>query len=100
MILDLSAWSQLGDFGDWVRAFPGRRLVIDHHVSQDDLGAIYLKDTTAEATGTLIARAVDALGLAFTARDVDGLAHGDRDGYRLVPSPETPGPTHSGPRPA
>jgi len=24
VILDLSAWSQLGDMGDWVRAFPGK----------------------------------------------------------------------------
>ena len=29
-------------------------MVIDHHVSQDDLGAIFLKDTSAEATGTLV----------------------------------------------
>ena len=35
-------------------SFPGPRVVIDHHVSQDDLGAIFLKDTTAEATGTLV----------------------------------------------
>lgn len=37
VILDLSAWSQLGDMADYVRSFPGPRLVIDHHVSQDDL---------------------------------------------------------------
>ncbi len=57
MILDLSSWCQLGDMAGFVREFPGDRLVIDHHVSQDDLGAVVLKDTTAEATGTLVLRA-------------------------------------------
>jgi len=73
VILDLSAWSQLGEMAGWVREFPGRRLVVDHHVSQDDLGAIYLKDTSAEATGTLVARAVHALGGAFTPEMSTGL---------------------------
>jgi len=66
VVLDLSAWSQLGDMADWVRNFKGRRVVIDHHVSQDDLGATFFKDTTAEATGTLLVRAIKALGGTFS----------------------------------
>lgn len=73
VVLDLSAWSQLGDMADWVREFAGHRVVIDHHVSQDDLGATFLKDTTAEATGTLVAQAVRALGGVFTAEVSTGL---------------------------
>ena len=73
VILDLSSWGQLGEMADWVRAFPGRRLVIDHHVSQDDLGATYLKDTKAEATGSLVAQAVKALGCEFTPEVATGL---------------------------
>jgi len=73
VILDLSAWSQLGDMADWVRAFPGERVVVDHHVSQDDLGATFLKDTKAEATGTLVVRAVRALGGTFTPEVATGL---------------------------
>jgi len=73
VILDLSAWSQLGDMADWVRGFPGRRVVIDHHVSQDDLGAMFLKDTSAEATGTLVVRAIRSLGGAFTPEVSTGL---------------------------
>ncbi len=73
IILDLSAWSQLGDVADLVRSFDGPRLVIDHHVSQDDLGAAYLKDTRAEATGTLVAQAVHALGGSFTPEMATGL---------------------------
>ena len=74
VILDLSAWNQLGDMAEFIRGFPGPRVVIDHHVSQDDLGAIFLKDTTAEATGTLvIVRAVKALGGTFTREVATGL---------------------------
>ncbi len=73
VILDLSAWSQLGDMGGWVKEFRGKRLVIDHHVSQDDLGATFLKDTSAEATGSLVVRAIQALSGEFTPEVSTGL---------------------------
>lgn len=73
VILDLSAWNQLGDMAGFIRDFPGPRVVIDHHVSQDDLGAIFLKDTTAEATGTLVLQAVRALGATLTPEVSTGL---------------------------
>src|SRR3954470_23617584 len=73
VILDLSAWSQLGDMAGWVRGFAGPRVVIDHHVSQDDLGATFLKDTSAEATGSLVVRAIRALGGTFTREVATGL---------------------------
>jgi len=73
LILDLSAWSQLGDMAEYVRSFPGPRVVIDHHVSQDDLGALFIKDTAAEATGILVMSAVAALGAALTREVATGL---------------------------
>ncbi len=73
VILDLSAWSQLGDMAGYIGEFAGPRVVIDHHVSQDDLGATFLKDTAAEATGTLIVRAIRALGGKFTPEVATGL---------------------------
>ena len=73
VILDLSAWAQLGEMADWVRAFPGHKVVIDHHVSQDDLGATFLKDTSAEATGTLVTRAAHALNIPITPEMATGL---------------------------
>src|SRR3954463_9274680 len=66
VILDLSSWGQLGEMAGVVREFAGPRVVIDHHVSQDDLGATFLKDTTAEATGTLVVRAIRAVGGRIT----------------------------------
>jgi phosphoesterase RecJ-like protein len=73
VILDLSAWNQLGDMADFVRGFSGPRVVIDHHVSEDDLGGIFLKDTSAEATGMLVMSAVTALGGSLTREVATGL---------------------------
>ena len=64
VILDLSSWSQLGEMAAFVRGFPGHKLIIDHHVSEDDLGAEVIKDTEAEATGTLVLRGFEALDQA------------------------------------
>ncbi len=73
VILDLSAWNQLGEMEAFVRDFRGPRLVVDHHVSQDDMGAVFLKDTSAEATGTLVLQAVRALGATLTTEVATGL---------------------------
>jgi phosphoesterase RecJ-like protein len=45
-----------------MRSFKGSRLVIDHHVTQDDLAATSLIDTSAEATGRLVHEAIVSLG--------------------------------------
>ncbi|MCG8449388.1 MAG: bifunctional oligoribonuclease/PAP phosphatase NrnA [Pirellulales bacterium] len=66
IVLDTSAWMQLGPMADVVRRFAGRRIVIDHHVSQDDLGAEVFKEETAEATGRLILELGEALGVKIT----------------------------------
>ncbi len=73
IILDLSAWNQLGDMADFIRRFPGPRAVIDHHVSQDDLGAMFFKDSAAEATGILVMQAIRALGATLTPEVAEGL---------------------------
>ncbi len=66
MILDTSAWAQLGPMADVVRASQATKLVLDHHVSQDDLGAEPFKDVTAEATGRLVFDAARELGVSLT----------------------------------
>ncbi|MEC8338660.1 MAG: DHH family phosphoesterase [Planctomycetota bacterium] len=67
MVLDTSAWAQLGPMGDVLRADRKIKMVLDHHVSEDDLGAAYFKNTTAEATGRLVAEAASELGVPLTA---------------------------------
>jgi phosphoesterase RecJ-like protein len=66
IVLDTSAWQQLGPMADVVRASQARKLVIDHHLSEDDLGAEPFKNTSAEATGRLVVEAADALGVTIT----------------------------------
>jgi phosphoesterase RecJ-like protein len=66
VVVDTSAWGQLGPMGDVIRRSAARKVVIDHHVSQDDMGAVTFKDSTAEATGRLVLEAIDALGVAVT----------------------------------
>jgi len=66
IILDTGTWNQLGNFGPFLRTLPAAKLVIDHHQTQDDLGAIRLVDATAEATGRLVAEAIGALGVPLS----------------------------------
>ena len=66
MVLDTSAWAQLGPMGDFIRSFPGKKIVLDHHVSADDLSAEEFKEVTAEATGRLVVEAAESLGVQLT----------------------------------
>ncbi len=66
IVVDTSAWSQLGDMAEVVRTFPGVRAVVDHHVSGDDMEAAVFKDSTAEATGRLILELAEFLGVKVT----------------------------------
>jgi bifunctional oligoribonuclease and PAP phosphatase NrnA len=61
VVLDTSAWAQLGSFAAFFQSLPVAKAVIDHHQTQDDLGALRLVDTTAEATGRLVFEALAAL---------------------------------------
>jgi len=66
IVLDTSAWAQLGPMSDFIRDFRGKKIVVDHHVSQDELDAEQFKDVTAEATGRLVTEAAEALGVTLT----------------------------------
>jgi phosphoesterase RecJ-like protein len=61
IVLDTGTWNQLGDFGAFMKTLSADKVVIDHHLSQDDLEATRLLDTTAEATGRLVYEAIEAL---------------------------------------
>src|SRR5262245_9930936 len=43
LVLDTSAWGQLGPMADIIRKTTAQKVVIDHHVSQDNLGAMVFK---------------------------------------------------------
>lgn len=66
LVLDTSAWAQLGDMAMVLRSTKAKKLVLDHHVSEDDLGAEPFKNTQAEATGRLVLEAAGHLGVKVT----------------------------------
>jgi len=66
IVLDTTAWIQLGKMADVLRASQAVKVVIDHHVSEDDLGAILLKNPESDSTGRLVVEAADALGVPLT----------------------------------
>ena len=65
IIVDTSSWAQLQDVGHVFRRTAARKVVIDHHASSEDLGALEFKDIQAEATGVLILEMADALDLTI-----------------------------------
>jgi phosphoesterase RecJ-like protein len=66
IILDTSAWGQLAEVGRVFKKTTAKKVVIDHHVCAEDLGALNLKDTDAEATGALVFQLAEVLGLKIT----------------------------------
>jgi bifunctional oligoribonuclease and PAP phosphatase NrnA len=66
MILDTSAWIQLGKMADVVRNFSGKLLLFDHHVGEDDIPAELFKNTSAEAVGRMCVEAAEHLNVPLT----------------------------------
>ena len=66
MIVDTSAWAQLGRMGDFIRETAAKKIIIDHHIGHDDMGAELFKDTSAAACGLIVAESVDHLGCELT----------------------------------
>ncbi|MDG1896751.1 MAG: bifunctional oligoribonuclease/PAP phosphatase NrnA [Fuerstiella sp.] len=65
VIVDTSAWQQLGVMADVIQKAGRQRVVIDHHVSSDDMGATEFKDVVSAATGELIFEAAEHLDVTF-----------------------------------
>jgi bifunctional oligoribonuclease and PAP phosphatase NrnA len=66
LILDTSAWAQLDHLGEVIRSTKAEKLILDHHVSGDVVGAIEYRNSKAEATGRIVAEAAAALGVELT----------------------------------
>jgi phosphoesterase RecJ-like protein len=52
--------------GEVIKNTKALKIVLDHHVSGDDLGAELFKNPEAEATGRLVVDAADSLGVELT----------------------------------
>ncbi len=66
IILDTSAWGQLAEVGRVFKKTAAVKVVIDHHIFAEDLGALNLKDTEAEATGALVFQFAQEMNLTIT----------------------------------
>ncbi len=66
MILDTSAWIQLGDVADVIRNSKCKKIIFDHHQGEDDIDAELFKNTTAEAVGRMCVEAAEHLGVEMT----------------------------------
>jgi phosphoesterase RecJ-like protein len=66
VVIDTGTWNQLADVAEYVRTSTAEKVVIDHHRTQDDLGATRFVDVAAEATGRLAFEAIAALGVSLT----------------------------------
>jgi len=62
IVVDTSAWQQLQDMSPVLQKTAAKKVVIDHHLSSDDLGAIEFKDITAAAAGVLVTELIEASG--------------------------------------
>lgn len=72
-VVDTSAWQQLPDVDAVLKKTAARKVVIDHHVSGDDLGALMFKDVSASATGVLITELAEFLGVRPAGPAADSL---------------------------
>ena len=66
MILDTSAWIQLGAMADIVRNTTAKVIIFDHHEGEDDIQAELFKNTTAEAVGRMCVEAAQYLNVSLT----------------------------------
>lgn len=61
VILDTCSNAQLGDLAPRLEALRYKTLVIDHHITHDDIGQVRWIDTTAAAAGVMMLELLEAL---------------------------------------
>jgi phosphoesterase RecJ-like protein len=66
MILDTSAWIQLGKMADVIRNSKAKLIIFDHHEGEDDIPAELFKNTMAEAVGRMCVEAAEQLQVKLT----------------------------------
>jgi phosphoesterase RecJ-like protein len=66
LVVDTGTWSQLPGLKDRLATFAGPKLVVDHHLTQEDWATAKLVDTKAAAAGEIVAGLLAAWGVALT----------------------------------
>lgn len=65
LVVDTGTWSQLPGLQESLKDFVGRKLIIDHHRTQESWADLKLVDTAAGAAGEIVAELLDAWGIAL-----------------------------------
>jgi phosphoesterase RecJ-like protein len=73
VIVDTCAFQQLDHLEDGLRKRRGKVLVLDHHATADDVGAVQWIDTSAAAAGVLAAEVIDRLAWPLPASAAEAL---------------------------
>jgi len=73
IIIDTNSYSQLPGFDQCLRASPAAVLVIDHHITSDNLGSVQLIDTAAAAAGLVVYDFFKFAGWQVTQRIAEAL---------------------------
>jgi len=68
LVIDTGTWSQLPGLRGYVDAFKGTKLVIDHHVTQEDWADAKLVITHAGAAAEIVGELLDTWGVPLDAR--------------------------------
>ncbi len=63
LVVDTGTWSQLPGLAERVEKFPGRKLVLDHHLTQEQWADAKLVVTEAAAAGEIAAQLLDRWGI-------------------------------------
>jgi phosphoesterase RecJ-like protein len=62
VVLDTGSWSQLDALADGIRRRRDKVVVVDHHVTGDDVASLRWIDPSAAACGVMVAQLLDELG--------------------------------------
>ncbi|MBN1123584.1 MAG: bifunctional oligoribonuclease/PAP phosphatase NrnA [Sedimentisphaerales bacterium] len=73
MIIDTNSYVQLPEFDRWLRETHKKVLVVDHHITGDNLGDVELIDTEAAAAGEIIFDLIKHAGWPMTNRIAEAL---------------------------
>lgn len=73
VIVDTCALAQLDGLDGALAAAREKIVVIDHHATTDDIGAVRWLDTSAAATGVMVGELLDALGWPVDHRTAEAL---------------------------
>lgn len=65
LVMDTGTWSQLPGLREQMGSWRGRKLVVDHHLTQEDWADVKLVVPEAAAAGEIAAELLDAWGVEF-----------------------------------